>query len=91
MCSCNLWLFVRVEPLAVRGVAREQAVLEADAEGGLVVAKDGQQVEVCGPGARRVLPELGRIAGQHGYRREPKVLCSDGKPIALVLLRPLED
>jgi hypothetical protein len=55
-----------------------------------IVASDGQQIEVCGPAERRVKPELQQIASQHGYRREPRVLCFDGRPDSLLLLRPRE-
>ena len=39
-----------------------------------IVAVDGQQVAVCGRAERRVLPELGQVGRQQGYRGEPRVL-----------------
>lgn len=49
----------------------------------------GDLVDVVGPASLRALPELPSV-GRAGFREAPKVLVFDGRPDALVVIRPVQ-
>lgn len=54
-----------------------------------VVIRHGDRIEVAGPVAWRAAPDLQQLGRGEGFRSAPRVLCFDGRPDALLLLRPL--
>jgi len=53
-----------------------------------IVVRAGDTLEVAGPAERRLVPELPQ-SGEGAYREAPRMLVLDGRPGALLVVRPV--